>query len=144
MRQLEHNSETAAHWSTSQYDALFSPNVLPRLALVATEESPGAPILGFLIARCPANEWEIENVVVDLGCRKSGLATSLVRELLAEARTEGVASIILEVRESNRPALQLYEKIGFKHEGRRKDYYQSPPEDAILFRFLLQTCDKIP
>ena len=63
--------------------------------------------------------------------------SSLVRELLAEARAAGAASVILEVRESNRPALRLYESIGFKPEGRRKNYYQDPAEDALLYRILI-------
>lgn len=107
------------------------------------EETPAAPILGFLIVRCLPEEWEIENIVVDQKSRRRGIGSSLVRKLLTEARAGGLASIILEVRESNHPAMQLYDSIGFRQEGSRRDYYQNPQEDAILFRFLLQSCDKI-
>jgi [ribosomal protein S18]-alanine N-acetyltransferase len=144
MRQLEQFSKTAAHWSASQYDALFDPDAQARVALVAAEESADAPIRGFLIARCLADEWEIENIIVDQPYRQCGVGSSLVRELLAEARTANAISVILEVRESNRAALRLYENIGFKLEGRRKDYYRDSAEDALLYRFLLQACDKIP
>jgi ribosomal-protein-alanine acetyltransferase len=144
MRELERRSETAAHWSAAQYEALFAANARERIALIAAEESPEAPIRGLLVARCLDDEWEIENVIVDESHRKRGLGSLLVQELLEEARKAGVGSIILEVRVSNLPALRLYENIGFKQEGRRKNYYNRPVEDALLYRFLLQTCDKIP
>ena len=51
--------------------------------------------------------------------------------------------VLLEVRESNTPARRLYEKLGFALEGRRPGYYQDPGEDALLFRLMLQLCDKI-
>ena len=144
MRQLEQHSETAAHWGAAQYDALVAADRQARVALMAVGESADAPMQGFLIARCLCDEWEIENIVVEERHRQRGVGSSLVRRLLAEARTAGAVWVILEVRESNRPALRLYESIGFKPEGRRKNYYQDPPEDALLYRFLLQTCDKIP
>jgi [ribosomal protein S18]-alanine N-acetyltransferase len=134
MRELEQNCETAAHWSAAQYDALFAGDAQARVALIATDEFPDAPITGFLMARCLPEEWEIENVVVDERCRQRGVGTSLVRKLLADAGAAGVESAVLEVRGSNLPALRLYESIGFKAEGRRKSYYQAPPEDALLYR----------
>lgn len=43
----------------------------------------------------------------------------------------GINTIFLEVRESNQPAIVLYEKMGFEHMGVRKGYYSDPTEDAI-------------
>jgi [ribosomal protein S18]-alanine N-acetyltransferase len=144
IRQLELQAPTAAHWGASQYDTLFSPASPARVALVAVSESADAPLVGFLIARCLPQEWEIENVVVDDQTRRNRIGSSLVRRLVQEALTAGASSIILEVRESNLPALRLYENIGFRSEGRRKSYYQDPVEDALLYRLSLQLCDKIP
>jgi len=143
IRELEQQSETAAHWSTSQYHALFSPDGPERVTLVAISDSAEAPIRGFLVALCLPYEWEVENIAVQQEFRRSGVGSSLVRGLLAEARTAGATSVLLEVRESNPPARLLYEEIGFKLEGRRRDYYRNPVEDALLFRFPLQSCDKI-
>ncbi len=67
-----------------------------------------------------------------------------MRKLLTEARRDGATSVILEVRESNRPAVRLYESIGFRLEGRRNKYYRDPTEDALLLRIPLRTCDKTP
>jgi ribosomal-protein-alanine acetyltransferase len=143
MRELEQQSETAAHWSAAQYDELFVANAQTRIALIAAAESAKPLMRGFLIARCLPEDWEIENIVVDDRHRRRGLGSALVRDLVAEARRAGVRSVILEVRESNLPALRLYESIGFKPEGLRKNYYRDPAEHAVLYRILLQACDKI-
>jgi len=134
MRNLEQRSAGAAHWTTEQYRELFTLEVAERVVLVATDD---VDIAGFVIARCLRDEWEIENVVVDAERRQQGIARSLIQELRAAAELAGVASIILEVRESNLAALRLYESIGFTQEGRRKEYYQVPAEDALLFRLTL-------
>jgi ribosomal-protein-alanine N-acetyltransferase len=49
-------------------------------------------------------------------------------------------SMLLEVRPSNTRALEIYERYGFKHIGRRKGYYPAANgqrEDALVMRFLL-------
>ena len=144
LRRLEAQAPTAAHWDSSQYEALFAAEVPQRIALVATREFKVELVVAFLIAHCSNDEWEIENIVVDENERQVGIGSALVRHLAAEAAASGAVSLLLEVRESNIPARRLYEKIGFRVEGRRKNYYRSPDEDAILYRLPLQSCDKIP
>jgi [ribosomal protein S18]-alanine N-acetyltransferase len=144
IRQLEEQTLTAAHWTQTQYDSLFAPDAPARAVLVATDEPSQLPIAGFLVSLCLPDEWEIENVVVEVPERRKGLGSLLIRELLNQAEIAGAVSVILEVRESNAPAVQLYEKLGFKIEGRRPAYYQYPVEDALLYRFPLQKCDKMP
>lgn len=144
IRQLEQKTVTAAHWRDAQYAALFSADAPVRTVIIATSDAGDRSVQGFLIARCLPDEWEIENVVVDEAFRRHGTGTSLVKALAQEAQSVGVGSLVLEVRESNRPATRLYESIGFRRDGRRPKYYSDPSEDAILYRLPLQTCDKIP
>jgi len=133
IRKLERDSETAAHWGEREYDALFAAEAPRRLALLAAEER-SAPILGFAIARCADDEWEIENLVVEGERRRQGVGSALISELVREARRSGAAAVLLEVRESNAPARLLYEKAGFNYVGRRTGYYRDPPEDALLLK----------
>lgn len=130
MMALEHHAVTAAHWRPAQYEGLFSATAGARLALVIEEER----VCGFIVARLLPDEWEIENVAVAGPARRRGLGTRLLGELLQMARARGVASVFLEVRESNHAARSLYEKWAFREAGRRKRYYSDPPEDAILYR----------
>ena len=140
---LAQQSSTAAHWSLREYDALFAPAAPKRLTLVAAEDQ-SASIAGFVIVRCMGYEWELENIVVAPQSRRNGLAEQLIRELLIRARRQKAEAILLEVRSSNFPALQLYGKFGFMECGRRRAYYSEPVEDALLLRLEFQSCDNTP
>jgi len=132
LRALEQQADTAAHWAEREYAALFAPEAPRRLALVTTED---AELLGFAVARRDPEEWEIENVVVAPQHRRCGIGSGLVRQLIYAAQESGARAILLEVRESNLAARQLYERLGFAEAGRRPAYYHSPTEDALLLRF---------
>jgi len=134
MRALEQQSESAAHWAEREYDALFAAGAPPRVSLVAIENE-SQTMCGFAIARCATDEWEIENVVVALEERKRGMGSRLIGELLVRARSAGATSVLLEVRESNRAARRLYEKLGFSQQARRSSYYRDPEEDALQLHF---------
>ncbi len=140
---VERACPTAAHWDEYRYQSLFHHGAPERLILVAeeaphlTEPESGAPsglVIGFLIAHNVASEWELENLAVARAFRRQGIAKRLLDALFDRAKQIGSESIHLEVRESNAAARNLYEKAGFVHTGRRKAYYASPSEDAVLYR----------
>ena len=88
--------------------------------------------LGYVGLNIILDEGYIANVAVDEKYRKAGVGTLLVRRLLSLARQMGLSFLTLEVRASNEKAISLYEKCGFKTEGRRKNFYTAPKEDAII------------
>ncbi len=133
---LAEQAETAAHWGEREYKALFDPDTPRRVALVACKEQT-SEVSGFVIARCEGEDWEIENVVVEPKWRRQGIGGELIRVLLSRARQEGAVSVLLEVRESNTAARELYAKWGFREEGRRRAYYRNPEEDALVLRMLV-------
>lgn len=134
---LDRSSRTSANWSERQHEDLFSTldGPSPRLALVAENEP--ATLIGFLVARHIAPEWELENLLVSPAERRHGVANQLLQALLSRAAQTNSEAVFLEVRESNAPARLLYEKFGFQQTGRRKSYYSNPFEDAILYRFTI-------
>ncbi len=77
-------------------------------------------------------EGYINNIAVHPQHRRKGLARVLLSELMNYAVNAGLDFLSLEVRESNTPAINLYTAFGFKEEGRRKNYYTAPKEDAII------------
>jgi ribosomal-protein-alanine N-acetyltransferase len=136
---IERESSTAAHWTVQQYRALLVPTPgIRRLALVAEGVGAAPAVLGFLVARHLAHEWELENIVVALSARRTGVGKRLLEGLLAAARETHSELVFLEVRESNLVARGLYEKIGFRETGRRKSYYTNPLEDAVLYSLALR------
>ena len=128
---LETRAATAAHWTTKQYEAVFSSEVSSRVVLILEDKSG---VQGFIVGRAVGEEWEIENIAVAGPARRIGRGTRLLGEFLDLARGRGAQAVFLEVRESNQAARRLYEKWAFIEAGRRKHYYREPKEDAIVYR----------
>jgi ribosomal-protein-alanine N-acetyltransferase len=91
-------------------------------------------VAGYIIARPAANEGEILNLAVAAPHRGHGIARALVERALTRLGELGVATVYLEVRESNLAARTLYDRIGFREVGRRRGYYRRPREDAVLLQ----------
>jgi [ribosomal protein S18]-alanine N-acetyltransferase len=128
---LEQQADTAAHWSERDYKALFAADAPKRITLVAFKADE-AKLHGFVIARCGSDQWEIENIVVAHEHRRCGIARALLHEILVLAQELSAKSVLLEVRDSNAAARQLYAKAGFAEIARRRAYYRDPEEDALL------------
>ena len=64
------------------------------------------------------------------GRRGGGIAGRLIRRLFEDAR--GVLPFTLEVRVSNRQAIEMYERFGFRSAGVRPRYYHDNGEDALI------------
>ena len=64
--------------------------------------------------------------------RGAGLGRALMQAFLQQAALRGCRRVTLEVRPSNRPAVGLYTKLGFLEEGRRRNFYNDPTEDALI------------
>ena len=83
----------------------------------------GNTLCGVLSAYFVADEVQIMNLAVSPSFRRNGIAFGLLERLLIEAENRKSAIISLEVAENNLSALALYEKLGFKHVGKRKGFY---------------------
>ena len=70
--------------------------------------------------------------------RGRGIASLMLTELVSTAREVGCPDVLLEVRQSNEAAQRLYTRHGFVPIGRRRRYYQAPPEDAVVMRLTLR------
>lgn len=92
----------------------------------------GNEILGYISFTFIIDEISICNVAVSQKYRNQGIASKLINFLFDFSRENGVKRIFLEVRESNRPAISLYEKFGFVQVGISKNHYSLPKENAIL------------
>jgi len=124
--EIEKQCPLAAHWTAEQYKAVLGSSVI----LVAEQ---AGKLCGFLSATAAAEDWEIENMAVAPDFQRRGIADQLMRALIRRAESTSASAILLEVRESNQPARRLYEKHGFREEGRRRAYYKHPLDDAILY-----------
>ncbi|MDO8502895.1 MAG: ribosomal protein S18-alanine N-acetyltransferase [Gemmatimonadaceae bacterium] len=122
-------------WGTADFRALMdSPQTI---FLVVTD--PGSEeITGYAVALTVLDESEILNIAVDPAHRGRGLGGHLLDAALASLRELGAVATFLEVRESNKAARRLYGSRGFTEMSRRKGYYRSPVEDALVLRRAMQ------
>jgi ribosomal-protein-alanine N-acetyltransferase len=100
-----------------------------------SETRMGQPeILGYVVALLLLDEAEVADLAVTPPARGLGIGGLLLDRVTVAAHEGGVRSVYLEVRESNVSARALYDSRSFTHVGRRRGYYRSPNEDALLMR----------
>lgn len=96
-----------------------------------TAEEDGI-IVGYMGLYAVCGEGNITNIAVMPEYRRRGIGEALLKAMLESCREEGTAAVTLEVRESNRGAICLYEKYGFTIAGVRPGFYEEPREDAVI------------
>lgn len=89
-------------------------------------------VVGYAGVHIMSGECYIDNIAVSASHRRQKIGSLLIEKLINTAKNEGGEFISLEVRQSNKPAICLYEKFGFVFVGVRKNFYDFPTEDAII------------
>jgi ribosomal-protein-alanine N-acetyltransferase len=123
-------------WSEASFRSMLEhPQMHARVA-----RRDGA-IVGYCIAWIVDDEAELANIAVAPSARRAGIGTRLLDDLLRAVDEKGGGTVFLEVREGNAAARALYESRDFRVLGRRKGYYRSPVEDALVMRRLARTTE---
>jgi [ribosomal protein S18]-alanine N-acetyltransferase len=122
-------------WSPTSFASLPDN---PRVFFAVGREAGGGPVVGYAIAWHVLEEGELANLAVAKSARRKGLGLALLDAVLADAERRGTSDVFLEVRESNAAARALYSGRGFIEVGRRKKYYRTPVEDALILRRRVQ------
>lgn len=96
---------------------------------------------GEVIAYCAVTALyetaDLCNIAVKEEYRRCHIAEKLLEKCIISCKNRGVTRILLEARESNAPAINLYQKTGFMEIARRKNYYKEPCEDAVIMEKVL-------
>lgn len=98
------------------------------IVLCFTDENNITALLSGYFAE---GEGDITSVAVEPDFRRKGLAQKLITEF-EKLLPDSTENIFLEVRESNNPAIRLYEKCGFERLSVRKNFYINPRENAVV------------
>ena len=96
--------------------------------------SDGEPA-GFFSMHVVADDAHLNEFAVKSQFRRQGIGMELAKKMMAICKEYGCAVFSLEVRESALPAIALYEKMGCKKTGVRKDFYLNPKENALIYIF---------
>jgi len=120
----------ATSWSEEQFRREWS---LPlSTILVARRGSPSTPVIGYIVYWLIVDELHIHDIAVHPDKRRQGVASRLLTAATRQALSRAARRATLEVRSTNRPARQLYEKHGFDVRGIRKGYYSDTGDDALI------------
>jgi [ribosomal protein S18]-alanine N-acetyltransferase len=88
-------------------------------------------LFGYVFAMYFADEMHINKIAVVEAARRLGIATELMADCASFARSHHVATISLEVRQSNEVAQAFYRKLAFQPLYVRPRYYPDG-EGAIV------------
>ena len=114
-------------WSEQTFiDALY--NDMASLIVAQTEDGR---VLGYAVLSVILDEGSLDKIAVDPAYRRQRVGEELLKVFLRFGRAT-LAFVTLEVRAGNAAAIGLYEKMGFRQVGRRKNYYAQEHEDALL------------
>jgi [ribosomal protein S18]-alanine N-acetyltransferase len=116
-------------WTRAMYQWELQHRSVCHIYVVRTA---AAGVVGFCAFWLIVDEMHINNVATRPAFRGQGIGAALMAHVLGAARPLGAQRATLEVRESNTGALRFYERLGFRIEGRRRRYYTSPVEDALI------------
>jgi ribosomal-protein-alanine N-acetyltransferase len=116
-------------WSRSMFASeLTKPS---SISLGAFEPETGE-LVGYLVISRYVDAWHVMNIAVAPEHRRRGIAGALFERLFELTSGDGRRGYTLEVRISNKAAINLYERLGFQSRGVRRGYYTDNREDALI------------
>ena len=92
----------------------------------------GGRIVGYCFSMYFLDEMHVNKIAVAAAWRRRGVAKALMDDAMEFARARGVASIALEVRESNAEARAFYAALGFEERYRRPRYYPDGETAVVM------------
>lgn len=122
-----------ASFSTPWRESTFR-GLMRRLDTDLFVADDGERVLGYAACWTVVDQSELGNVAVAEEGRGRGIGGALVDAVVERVRARGAQEIFLEVRESNAAAKSVYHARGFVVVARRRAYYSSPKEDALVMR----------
>ncbi len=122
-------------WSRDLLAGELTMPVAERHWLVATTGTTSGDerVMGFGGMMIVGDEAHLMNIAVEPSCRRSGIARSLLSQLILDVVDRGAKHLTLEVRADNDAALQLYRRFGLEPAGQRKNYYGVDRHAVILW-----------
>jgi ribosomal-protein-alanine N-acetyltransferase len=94
--------------------------------------SDNSKLIGYGGMWLVVDEAHITNIAVHPDHRRQGTGRLIMKTLIEEAVRLGMTRMTLEVRVSNKAAINLYQSLGFEKGGLRKGYYANDGEDALI------------
>ncbi|WP_341923709.1 ribosomal protein S18-alanine N-acetyltransferase [Nocardioides psychrotolerans] len=111
---------------------------LPTIHYLVAEQD--GVLAGYAVASVVADIAELQRIAVQPGLRRGGHASALLEQVVTLARDGGADRVLLEVRETNAPALAFYASRDFVEVDRRPRYYRDGSTAVVMRRALGPAC----
>lgn len=124
-------------WAKKDYQReIKRKDSIPLVAVTGNKEVCGFAVVRLLTGDRPGffKSSEIFNIAISTSFQRFGIGQKIFDEIRMKLKEKEVSEIWLEVRESNNRAIKFYRKNGFEQISVRKNYYQKPIENALIFR----------
>lgn len=89
-------------------------------------------IIGFISIDLLGDRVEIIDFIVHINHRKKGIGSMLLDNVIQVSKDNNTNSITMEVKSTNKGAIEFYKKHDFEIVSTRKSYYESGSIDAHL------------
>jgi ribosomal-protein-alanine N-acetyltransferase len=119
-------------WCRISFEGELSCQNACNYVVKSTDAGNLSQIMAYAFLRLAGNELQILKIAVTPAQRRHGVATWFLNNCFNLGARQGANSVFLEVRPSNTPAIELYQKLGFEEIGRRPNYYANSMEDALI------------
>jgi ribosomal-protein-alanine N-acetyltransferase len=119
-------------WRVEDFKRLIGKTEAINLAALAEKK-----VVGYSCCWVVIETAELGNIAVARQYQGRSVARALLEATVKACRKRKVSSLFLEVRSSNRRAIELYNRYGFVQIGIRHGYYSHPVEDALIMKLEL-------
>lgn len=124
---IEETAYGEHHWSADSFYNELSNNLARYYCTFLDDE-----LVGYAGTWQILDEVHITTIATKEIFKGRKIGEAMLSRIIDDCYVNMAKYITLEVRVSNTPAINLYEKYGFKSLGTRKGYYQNNNEDAIV------------
>ena len=114
-------------WSAALVDLELT---APGRIVVAAERDD--TLVGYASAAVIADVADLTRIAVTPHARRAGVARELLDALLEQAADRGAERMMLEVADTNEPALGFYAASGFTEVARRRHYYSGGVDAVVM------------
>lgn len=111
-------------WSDGELEKMFSNDNYLCMVAHPPKANKSKPA-GFVFTRSVLEEAEIITIATDPSIRRKGVARNLMQATIRKLEYDRKEKLFLEVDEVNKPAIKLYESLGFTKIGEREGYYSN-------------------
>ena len=116
-------------WTKEQLIGLIgNPDVVARVGLIDGE------VVCSYSFNIIIDEGDVNNLSVDKSWRGKGIGNLLIEDMILSAKCKNLQNITLEVNENNAVAINLYNKYGFKVEGKRPKFYNGKDAALVMWK----------